>query len=622
VGDFNHDGAPDLVVANQNDNSVSVLLNQTPVTMTALVSSSNPALSGDLLALQAAVTVAVPQAARPTGLVTFMDGAAVLGIGTLNPFGLATLETTLQATGYHAVTAVYQGDPNFTGSSSPTLEQLVNQALTAVTLTSTADPGLAGQPITFVVAVTPIDNTPGIGQPTGTVLFQEDGSIQLGSATLSNGRATFATSALTAGSHSIVAFYAGDNQFAVSLSSTLVEAVNNPAPIITNVSPDSINEGSPTFTLTINGSNFLTGSTVQWNGAPLTITELTGTQIQATVPGSLVADEGTAQVSVTNPGPGGGAFAQTFKIADAPLAASGQNISVQGNKNFSGIVATFTDSNPTATAADFSAVITWDNGTSTLGTIAGTGPFTVSGSHVFGAFANAHHVTVAISDDGGSTATVIDTVIDPIALSPNQVFVSHLYEDLLQRPAEDAGLAYWAGMLDQGQTRLQVVQGIENSTEYRSDLVQSLYSRYLHRHADPSGLAAFTQLLAGGGTVEQAASQILGSQEYYQQRGQGTAAGFLGALYQDALRRAPDPTGRGVFLLALSNGASQQQIAEAIFSSTEYRQDLVQSDYLAYLHRQADSSGLGVFTTALALGTRDEAIVADILASDEYFLKV
>jgi hypothetical protein len=36
------------------------------------------------------------------------------------------------------------------------------------------------------------------------------------------------------------------------------------------------------------------------------------------------------------------------------------------------------------------------------------------------------HVTVAISDRGGSKATAIDSVINPIALSPNQAFVSHL----------------------------------------------------------------------------------------------------------------------------------------------------------------------------------------------------
>jgi hypothetical protein len=144
VGDFNRDGIPDLAVANQGSNTVSVLLNQTPVTTTALSSSANPAAAGQLVTLTATVTEALAQTPQPTGLVTFKDGTTTLGTGTLNPSGQATLSTAALATGYHALTAVYQGDPNFTTSTAPPLNQLVNQAATATALSAAANPALAG----------------------------------------------------------------------------------------------------------------------------------------------------------------------------------------------------------------------------------------------------------------------------------------------------------------------------------------------------------------------------------------------------------------------------------------------------------------------------------------------
>jgi hypothetical protein len=79
----------------------------------------------------------------------------------------------------------------------------------------------------------------------------------------------------------------------------------SPTPIVTSLSPGSIVfGGSAGFTLTINGSSFDAGATVQWNGIPLVITQRTGTtQIQATVPASLQAAPGSANVTVVNPGP-------------------------------------------------------------------------------------------------------------------------------------------------------------------------------------------------------------------------------------------------------------------------------------------------------------------------------
>ena len=115
-------------------------------------------------------------------------------------------------------------------------------------------------------------------------------------------------------------------------------------------------------------------------------------------------------------------------------------------------------------------------------------------------------------------------------LSANQVFVTQVYEDLLHRVPEDAGLAFWSGILGGGSSRVDVVSEIEDSPEFRADEVEELYATYLHRSADPTGLSAYTSFLANGGMVEQVAAMLAGSDEFYQDQAGGTNDGFLDCL--------------------------------------------------------------------------------------------
>ena len=83
--------------------------------------------------------------------------------------------------------------------------------------------------------------------------------------------------------------------------------VNNPLPAITSLSPVSATVGSPGFTLTVNGSNFVSGWTVvQWNGAVRTTTFVNSRQLTAAITDADIATAGTANVTVVNPAPGGG----------------------------------------------------------------------------------------------------------------------------------------------------------------------------------------------------------------------------------------------------------------------------------------------------------------------------
>jgi hypothetical protein len=200
--------------------------------------------------------------------------------------------------------------------------------------------------------------------------------------------------------------------------------------------------------------------------------------------------------------------------------------------------------------------------------------------------------------------------------------VAQIYLDLLNRAADAGGLATLSNALAQGATRNQVVLAIEGSTEYRMNVVERLYNQFLHRTADATGLGLAVQYLNTGGTAEQLAAVIAGSPEYLQSQGGGTNDGFLSALYQSALGRAIDPSGQAGFSEALASGLSRIQVAAAIFSSTEYRQNLVQSYYQAFLLRPADPGGLGAFVGALQGGVSDEEVIAAIVGSEEYLKRL
>src|SRR5207244_991616 len=169
--------------------------------------------------LPVALPISSSATGTPTGTVTFQDGASALGTGTLSG-GTATFTTSGLTAGTHSITAIYGGDANFAGSTSPVLTQTVNKAASSTSVASSNNPSISGTAVTFTATVT----SSATGTPTGTVTFQ-DGASALGTGTLSGGTATFTTSGLTAGTHSITAIYGGDANFAGSTSPVLTQTV-------------------------------------------------------------------------------------------------------------------------------------------------------------------------------------------------------------------------------------------------------------------------------------------------------------------------------------------------------------------------------------------------------------
>ena len=112
-----------------------------------------------------------------------------------------------------------------------------------------------------------------------------------------------------------------------------------PTPTLASLSPSTVVAGGPNFTLTVTGSNFVSASVVQWNGAARTPTTfLNANQLTATITAQDIAAQGTASVTVQNPG-GATSSALPFTITQAPaptptLASLSPSTVVAGGPNF------------------------------------------------------------------------------------------------------------------------------------------------------------------------------------------------------------------------------------------------------------------------------------------------
>ncbi|MBS1789332.1 MAG: pre-peptidase C-terminal domain-containing protein [Acidobacteria bacterium] len=89
-------------------------------------------------------------------------------------------------------------------------------------------------------------------------------------------------------------------------SNELLLSVNNPVPTISSMSHATTTSGGPGFTLTVNGSSFLSNSVVRWNGQNKATTFVSNTRLMAEITATDLVAPGSALVTVFNPSPGGG----------------------------------------------------------------------------------------------------------------------------------------------------------------------------------------------------------------------------------------------------------------------------------------------------------------------------
>jgi len=257
-------------------------VDEDPTTVT-VKSSAATAVFGQSITLTATVSANAPGSGTPTGTVTFFAGNVPLGPGTLNSSGKATLTTSSLPLGSNSITASYASDGHYQSGNSAAITQTINQATTKSVVTSSDRSSVFGQNVTFTATVTV--TKPGSGMPTGTVMFI-DGNTALGPGTLNGaGQATYSTSSLAVGSHSISAVYEGSTDFASSTSAAITQKVtkaptagavtapqnsistNTQVTFTATIVPTAPGAGTPTGTVTFyDGSTVLARKTLGSNG--------------------------------------------------------------------------------------------------------------------------------------------------------------------------------------------------------------------------------------------------------------------------------------------------------------------------------------------------------------------
>jgi len=220
----------------------------------SVIGTPNPTTFGSSVSLTATILPA-GAGVMPTGTIQFLDNGVPLGglVALVN--GTATLATTALTTGSHAITARYSGDASYLVTTSVAFTQTVNRITTTATLATSAASTVHGGSVTFTAQLP--------AAATGTVTFYDDtvagnrvalsGAVNLTvAAGATTGTATFTTTALAAGTRSIVAVYSGNTNYNPSTSTAVTQTIAKATPTTTVATPAAAIYGSAaTLTATV-----------------------------------------------------------------------------------------------------------------------------------------------------------------------------------------------------------------------------------------------------------------------------------------------------------------------------------------------------------------------------------
>jgi len=184
---------------------------------TSITQTTSSPVVGQPITIDVSVGATSPGTGTPTGSVTVSDGASQSCVASLTA-GTGSCQVTETAPGPFNFTASYGGDANdFSSSTASSTDVTVGQDATTTTITNTVSGFVVGQPITIDVSVGA--DSPGSGTPTASVTVS-DGAGQSCIATLSSGAGNCEITETVAGPYDFSASYGGDDNDAVSSTST------------------------------------------------------------------------------------------------------------------------------------------------------------------------------------------------------------------------------------------------------------------------------------------------------------------------------------------------------------------------------------------------------------------
>jgi phospholipase C len=222
-----------------------------------LSSSGTPSTFGQLVS----ITATVPSGA--TGTVSFTVDGGAIGSDTVRNSQVVFNSSELTP-GPHTIVASYSGDSTFMPATSSPFTQTVGQGTLAISVSSSASTAAYGALVSITASVSST-STPTQPAPTGTITFNLDNGAFVGSDSISNNAATFNSSELAPGQHTIVASYSGDSNWAAVTSSPFTE---------------TIGQGTPTITLSSSVNPSTTGQAI---GVTATLSDPTGTPVTGSI---------------------------------------------------------------------------------------------------------------------------------------------------------------------------------------------------------------------------------------------------------------------------------------------------------------------------------------------------
>jgi len=390
---------------------------QQATTGTTLSSSNPTATVGSQVTFTA--TVVSTNGPAPTGTVQFNDGGTSLGSAVVGSNGTAVLSSASLAPGVHSIVAVYSGDQDDAASSSSPLKETIQQIATATALSSNLNPISAGATLTLTGAVTAVGSSTNGGAISGTVTFSE-GLVTLGTSPIDGtGHAAFNLSTLPAGSHSIVASYSGNTNYAASTSPTLVEVVQVTTTTTTLSSGTATTlAGQPAvFTITVSSATGVPSGNVTIDDGATSIGQVQLNAQGAATFSTTTLAVGTHSLTATYVGNGSyepstsSALQHMVVLATSSLTLAGPSAPVNAGSTF---VATSTlSSNGVAPTG----VLTLRNGGTTIATVS----VTADGTFVFPNLrlpVGTYQLTAVYGGDADNATAISPAITVIVQLSP------------------------------------------------------------------------------------------------------------------------------------------------------------------------------------------------------------
>ena len=205
-------------------------------------------------------------------------------------------------------------------------------------------------------------------------------------------------------------------------SSRMDFSVNNPAPSVSSLSPSSATAGAAAQTLTINGSNFMSASTVTYDNVAHPATLVSATKLTISLSESDQATAGKYAVVVTNPAPGGGSSTPVDFRVDAGITvqitspANPASVAVGGTLP---LTASVTNAQPDLTwtvNGDASPTTSFGKVTGTYPNFTYTPPAAIPGDE--------NPVTLVATQTGTSAEASLTVTVDPSASQPTPIAVT------------------------------------------------------------------------------------------------------------------------------------------------------------------------------------------------------